>query len=100
MGDFLDGDAERETLANWRAAVVVRGDIRPQIRPQRAKLKLYSSENAGSMGEISVILVENNFFMLLHKFNLHNLIYDSLKFQNFITVVQSFIGPYVNFFAI
>ena len=28
--------------------------------------------------------------MLLHKFNLHNLIYDSLKFQTSVTDVQSF----------
>ena len=49
------------------------------------------------MGEI---LVKNYFFMLLHKFNLHNLIYDSLKFQNSDTDVQPFIRPYVNLCAI
>ena len=52
------------------------------------------------MSEISVILVKNYFFMLLHKFNLHNLIYDSLKFQTSVADVQSFIRPYVNFYAI
>ena len=54
------------------------------------------------MGEISVILVKNYFFMLLHKFNLRNLIYDSLKFQTSVTDVQSFIRPHVglNFYAI
>ena len=52
------------------------------------------------MGEISVILGKNYFFMLLHKFNLHNIIYDYLKFQTSITDVQSFIRPYVNFYAI
>ena len=52
------------------------------------------------MGEISVILVKNYFFILLHKFNQHNLIYDSLKFQTSISDVQSFIRPYVNFYAI
>ena len=50
----------------------------------------------GAMGDISVILVKNYFFILLHKFNLHNLIYDFLKFQNSDTDVQS----YVNFYAI
>ena len=53
-----------------------------------------------AMGEISVILVKNYFFMLLHKFNLHNLIYDSLKFLTSVTDVQSFIRPYVNFYTI
>ena len=52
------------------------------------------------MGEISVNLVKNYFFILLHKFNLHNLIYDSLKFQTSVTDVQLFIRPYVNFYAI
>ena len=52
------------------------------------------------MDEISVILVKNYFFILLHKFNLYNLIYDFLKFQNSDTDVQSFIRPYVNFYAI
>ena len=33
-----------------------------------------------AMGESAVILVKNYFFILLHKFNLHNHIYDSLKF--------------------
>ena len=51
----------------------------------------------GAMGESLVILVKNYFFILLHKFNLHNLIYDSLKFQISITDVQSFIRSYVNF---
>ena len=51
------------------------------------------------MGKISVILVKNYFFMLLHKFNLHNLIYNSLKFQTSITNVQSFIRPYVNLYT-
>ena len=51
-------------------------------------------------GEISVIFVKNYFFMLLHKFNLHNLIYDSLKFQTFVTDVQSLIRPHVNLYAI
>ena len=54
----------------------------------------------GAMGGISVILVKNHFFVLLNKFNLHTIIYDSLKFQTSITVVQSFIMPYVNFCAI
>ena len=40
------------------------------------------------------------FFILLNKFNLHTIIYDSLKFQTSITVLQSFIRPYVNFRAI
>ena len=31
---------------------------------------------------------------------LHNLIYDSLKFQTCVTDVQSFMRPYVNFYAI
>ena len=52
------------------------------------------------MGESSVILVKNYFLILLHKFNLHNLIYDSLKFQISVSDVQSFIRPYVNFYAI
>ena len=52
------------------------------------------------MGEISVILVKNYFFMLLHKFNLHNLINYSVKFQTSVTDVQSFMRPYVNFYAI
>ena len=52
------------------------------------------------MGEISVILVKNYYFILLHKFNLHDLIYDSLKFQTSVTDVQSFIRLYVNFEAI
>ena len=54
------------------------------------------------MGEISVILVKNDFFMLLHKFNLHNLIYDYLKLQTSVrpTDVQSFIRPFINFYAI
>ena len=52
------------------------------------------------MSEISVILVKNYFFMLLQKFNLPNLIYDSLKFQTSSTDVQSYIRPYVNFYAI
>ena len=51
----------------------------------------------GAMGGISVILVKNNFFDLLNKYNLHTIIYESLKFQTSITVVQSFIRPYVNF---
>ena len=34
-----------------------------------------------------VILVKNHFFILLHKFNLYNLINDSLKFQISITVM-------------
>ena len=51
------------------------------------------------MGEISFVLVKNYFFILLYKFNLHNLIYDSLKFQTSVTDVQSFIRPYVNFNA-
>ena len=54
----------------------------------------------GPMGEISVILVKNYFFMLLYKFNLRNLIYDSLKFQTSVTDVQSFMRPHVNFYAI
>ena len=51
----------------------------------------------GAMGESSIILVKNYFFIILHKFNLHNLVYDSLKFETSITAVQSFIRPYVNF---
>ena len=47
-----------------------------------------TSKLRGVMGEISVILVKNYFFMWLHKFNLHNLIYDSLKFQTSVTGVQ------------
>ena len=54
----------------------------------------------GAVGKISVSLVINSFFILLHKFNLHNLIYDSLKFQISVTDVQSFIRTYVNFYAI
>ena len=60
----------------------------------------YSSPLRGAMGGISVILVKNHFFILLNKFNLHTIIYDSLKFQASITVVQSFIRSYVNFCAI
>ena len=41
------------------------------------------------MDKISVILVKNYFFILLHKFNLYNLICDSLKFQTSITNVHS-----------
>ena len=54
------------------------------------------------MGRISVILVKNHFFnkILLNKFNLNTVIYDSLKFQTSITVVQSFISPYLNFCTI
>ena len=44
------------------------------------------------MGEILVILVNNYFSMLLHKFNLYNLIYDSLKFQASNADVQSISG--------
>ena len=51
-------------------------------------------------GAMDEILVKKYFFILLHKFNLHNLIYDFLKFQNSDTDVQSFIRPYVNFYAI
>ena len=54
----------------------------------------------GAMGGISVILVKNHFLILLNKFDLHTIIYDSLKFQTCITVLQSFIRPYVNFCAI
>ena len=57
----------------------------------------------GAMGGISVILVilvKNHFFILLNKFNLHTIIYHSLKYQISITVVKSFIMPYVNFCAI
>ena len=49
---------------------------------------------AGEVGGISAILVKNHFFILLNKFNLHTIIYNSLKFQTSITVVQSFIRPY------
>ena len=52
------------------------------------------------MGWISVILVKNHLFILLNKFNLHTIIYDSVKFQTSITDLQSFIRPYVNFYAI
>ena len=52
------------------------------------------------MGEIWVILVKNHFYILFHKFNQQTLIYDSLKFHTSITVVESFIRPYVNFCAI
>ena len=61
---------------------------------------LQSLKGGGGMGKISVILVKNYFFMFLHKFNLHNLIYDSLKFQTSIINVQSFIRPFVNFYTI
>ena len=54
----------------------------------------------GAMGGISVILVKNHFLILLNTFKLHTLIYNSLKFQTSITVVQSFIRPHVNFCAI
>ena len=54
----------------------------------------------GAMGEISIILDKNYFFILLHKFNLHNLIYDSLKFQTSVTDVQSFLRPHVNLYVI
>ena len=50
----------------------------------------------GAMGGISVILVKNHFFILLNKFNLHAIMYDSLKFQISITVVQSFSRTYAN----
>ena len=43
---------------------------------------------------------KNHFFILLNKFNLHTIIYDSLKFETSITVLQSFIGSYVNFYTI
>ena len=54
----------------------------------------------GAMGGISVILVKNHFFILLNSFDLLTIIYDSLNFQTSITVLQSFIRPYVNFCAI
>ena len=47
------------------------------------------------MGGISVILVKNHFFILLKKFNLHTIIYNSLMFHTSITDVQSFIRPYL-----
>ena len=52
----------------------------------------------GVVGEFSVTLIINYFFILLHKFNLHNLIYNYLKFQTRITDDQSFIMTYVNKF--
>ena len=33
----------------------------------------YDIQIRGAMGEISVILVKNQFFILLNKFNLHNI---------------------------
>ena len=54
----------------------------------------------GAMGEISVTLVKNFYFILFHKFNIHKLIYDYMKFQTYVTEVQSFMRPYVNFYAI
>ena len=53
----------------------------------------------GAMGGILAILVKNHFFILLNKFNVHSIIYDSLKFQTSITVLQSFIRSYVTFQA-
>ena len=41
----------------------------------------------GTMGGISVISVKNHFFILLNKFDLHTIIYDSLKFQISVSVV-------------
>ena len=38
------------------------------------------------MGEISVILVKNNFFILLNKFNLHAIIYDSSSINFYIGI--------------
>ena len=43
---------------------------------------------------------QSHFFILLNKFNLHTIIYNSLKFQSPITVVRSFIRPYVHLCAI
>ena len=40
----------------------------------------------GAMGGISVILVKSHSFILLNKFNLNTIIYDSLKFQTSITL--------------
>ena len=54
----------------------------------------------GAMGVISVILVKNHCLILLNKFNLHTIIYNSLKFQISITAVKSFIRPCVNFCGI
>ena len=54
----------------------------------------------GAMGGISGILVKNHCLILLNKFNLHTIIFNSLKFQTSITAVKTFIRPYVNFCAI
>ena len=62
--------------------------------------KFYLYFLRGAVGEFSVILIINYFFILLHKFKLHNLIYNYLKFQTCITDDQSFVMPYVNFYAI
>ena len=51
----------------------------------------------GAMAGISVIFVKKITFILLNKFNLHTIIYDSLKFQTSITVVRPFMKQYVNF---
>ena len=53
----------------------------PALREEH-RLRVFENKVfKGAIGEISVILVKNYFFMLLHTFNLHNPIYDSLKFQ-------------------
>ena len=55
----------------------------------------------GSNGwNFSYIGQKKAFFILLNKFNLHTAIYDSLKFQTSIIVLQSFIRQYVNLCAI
>ena len=60
----------------------------------------FDTKIKGAIGGISAILVKNHFFILLNKFNLHTIIYNSLKFQTSITLVKPFIKPYVNFCAI
>ena len=51
-------------------------------------------------GEKGGILVKNHIYNLLLKFNIHNLIYDFLKFQISSADVESFIRLHVNFYAI
>ena len=73
-------------------------DIPITLRPLNKYIILYKYFTLrGAMGRI---LVKNHFFILLNKFKLHTLIYDSLKFQISITIAQSFIRPYVDFCAI
>ena len=63
-------------------------------RSQRIRIVPAQTSFKGEMGESSVILVKNDFFKLLHKFNLRTLLFDYLKLQTSITVVQSFTDLY------